>query len=72
MVKQLKQCYVYNGKSSKSFLKLGSEFQSRTYETALQSFMGLFVEHILALPSDITECIKGKVDERILSQTSFI
>ncbi len=33
--------------------------------------MALFVEHILNLPSDITECIKGKVDEWILSQTSF-
>lgn len=105
-------------KASKSFLKLGSEFQSRTYDamvshttivftryillewirrnqndqktyrelffmfcediqdmeltTALQSLMALFVEHILDLPSDITECIKGKVNEWMLSQTSFI
>ena len=57
-------------KTSKSFLKLGSEFQSRSY--ALQSLMALFVEHILTLSADITSIIKCKVSEWIASQATFI
>ena len=57
-------------KASKSFLKLGSEFQSRSY--ALQSLMALFVEHILTLSADITSIIKCKVSEWIASQATFI
>lgn len=57
-------------KASKSFLKLGSEFQSHSY--ALQSLMALFVEHISTLSSDITSVLKSKVTEWIASQTAFI
>lgn len=57
-------------RASKSFLKLGSEFQSRSY--ALQSLMALFVEHILTLSADITSIIKCKVSEWIASQATFI
>ena len=57
-------------KASKSFLKLGSEFQSRSY--ALQSLMALFVEHISTLSADITSVLKSKVTEWIASQTAFI
>ena len=57
-------------KASKSFLKLGSEFQSRSY--ALQSLMALFVEHISTLSADITSVLKSKVTEWIASQTTFI
>lgn len=57
-------------KASNSFLKLGSEFQSRSY--ALQSLMALFVEHILTLSADITSIIKCKVSEWIASQATFI
>lgn len=57
-------------KASKSFLKLGSEFQSRSY--ALQSLMALFVEHILTLSADITSIIKCKVSEGIASQAASI
>ena len=52
-------------KASKSFLKLGSEFQSRSY--ALQSLMALFVEHISTLSADITSVLKSKVTEWIAS-----
>ena len=57
-------------KASKSFLKLGSEFQSRSY--ALQSLMALFVEHISTLSADITSVLKSKVTEWIASQAIFI
>ena len=57
-------------KASKSFLKLGSEFQRRSY--ALQSLMALFVEHISTLSADITSVLKSKVTEWIASQTAFI
>ena len=57
-------------KASKSFLKLGSEFQSRSY--ALQSLMALFVEHISTLSADITSVRKSKVTEWIASQAGFI
>lgn len=57
-------------KASKSFLKLGSEFQSRSY--ALQSLMALFVEHILTLSVDTTSIIKCKVSEGIASQAASI
>ena len=57
-------------KASKSFLKLGSEFQSRSY--ALQSLMALFVEHISTLSADITSVLKSKVTEWIASQAGFI
>lgn len=105
-------------KASKSFLKLGTEFQIRTYDamvshttivftrytilewirrrendqktygelffmfcediqdmdlsTALQSLMSLFVEHLSALPADITACVKSKVTEWMNSQAAFI
>ena len=105
-------------KSSKSFLKLGTEFQSHNYgamvshttivftryiilewirrnqndqktygelffmfcediqdmdlTNALQSLMALFVEHISTLSADITEYIKSKVTEWMLSQATFI
>lgn len=105
-------------KASKTFLKLGTEFQSRTYDamvshtaivftrytilewirrkendektygelffmfcediqdmdlsTALQSLMSLFVEHLSALPADITACVKSKVTEWMNSQAAFI
>ena len=105
-------------KASKSLLKLGTEFQSRTYDaivshtaivftrytilewirrnkndertygelfymfcediqdmdlnTALQSLMALFVEHISTLPADITTYIKSKVTEWMCSQATFI
>ena len=57
-------------KASKSFLKLGSEFQRRSY--ALQSLMALFVEHISTLSADITSVLKSKVTEWIASQAGFI
>ena len=60
----------YFFKASKSFLKLGSKFQSRSY--ALQSLMALFVEHISTLSADITSVLKSKVTEWIASQTAFI
>ena len=105
-------------KAYKSFLKLGTEFQRRTYdaiishtvivfirytilewirrnendqktygelffmfcediqdmglETALQSLMALFVEHISTLSAGITACIKSKVTDWINSQALFI
>ncbi len=75
-------------KASKSFLKLGSEFQSRSYgelffmycediqdmdlTNALQRLMALFVEHMSTLSADITSVLKSKVTEWIVSQAGFI
>ena len=75
-------------KASKFFLKLGSEFQSRSYgelffmycediqdmdlTNALQRLMALFVEHMSTLSADITSVLKSKVTEWIASQAGFI
>ena len=107
-------------KATKSFMKLGTEFQSRSFDAmvshttivftryivlewirrnqndqktygelfymfcddiqdmdltnALTSLMALFVEHVINLPiaEEITSLLKGKVDEWMRSQATFI